>query len=110
MVVMDSKAVGVSNGKEEDEDQKHGRETDEMLPYDEDDIRKGESGGASSSSSSDRLNVTDGQEADLLAEDEAGERGNQQRQPNSLKPPLDLDSIRIDEKELAEISKSSREQ
>ena len=109
MVVMDSKAAGVSTGKEEDEDQKNERDAEEMLPYDEDDIQKGESGGASSSSSSDRLNTTDGQEADLLAEDEAGDRSSQHRQPTSLKTPLDLDSIRIDEKELAEISKSSRE-
>jgi hypothetical protein len=39
-----------------------------MLPYDEDDIRKGQSGVASSSSSSDPLNTTDAQEEDILAD------------------------------------------
>ena len=105
MVVMNSKAVSA----DKEEDQKNEADADGILPYDEDDIRKGESGGASSSSSSERLNTTDGQE-ELLASDEAADLPEQQRQPDSLKPALDLDSIRIDEKELHEISKSSREQ
>lgn len=110
MVVMNKKAVGVSTGKEEEDEDQKDESADGLLPYDEDDIRKGESGGASSSSSSDRLNSTNYQEDDLLAGGEASDLPGQQRQPNSLKPALDLDSIRIDEKELHEISKSSREQ
>lgn len=42
-----------------------------MLPYDEDDIQKGESGGASSSSSSDHVNTAGrNEEGGLLASPE----------------------------------------
>lgn len=60
MVVMDAKAAAAEKGKDEedDEDQKNEADAEGMLTYDEDDIRKGESGGASSSSSSDALNTT----------------------------------------------------
>ena len=68
MVVMDAKAARTSDDKDEDEDPKNEADADGMLPYDEDEIRKGESGGASSSSSSDALNTTDAQEEDILAD------------------------------------------
>jgi len=109
MVVMDASALETTGSKDEDEDeQKNNAFADGLLPYDEDEIRKGESGGASSSSSSERLNATEGQE-DLVDPDDAASPL-QQYHSSVQRPALDLDSIRIDEKELHEISKSSREQ
>jgi hypothetical protein len=66
MVVMD----GNSGSKKEDEDDEQKNE-EGILPYDEVELKKGESGGASSSSSSDRLN-TEGQNSADNPEDEAG--------------------------------------
>lgn len=101
MVVMD-KAQG------SDAEQQLDGDGEGMLPYDEEDIRKGESGGASSSSSSDHVNTADRNEEGGMP----GTAGGQDNmlQSNTLRPTLDLDTIRIDEKELHELSKSSREQ
>ena len=67
-----------------------------------DDIRKGESGGASSSSSSDNIgahNEIEYQNSDML-------KTHYQTMQQSA---LDLDAIKIDQKDLQEISNSSRE-
>ena len=53
MVVMDPKN-DIGSSVEDEDDQKN--ESEVIPPYDEFDIKKGESGGASSSSSSDRVN------------------------------------------------------
>ena len=59
------------------------------------DIKKGESGGASSSSSSERVNTL-GKKSSNVDENLDDESAN--RNLNSpLKPTLDLDSIRIDQ-------------
>lgn len=106
---MDASALEATGSKDEDEDeQKNNAFADDLLPYDEEDIRKGESGGASSSSSSERLNPGEAQ-ADLIDPGDAASPL-QQYHSTAQRPALDLDSIRIDEKELHEISKSSREQ
>lgn len=57
MVVMDA-----NTGKKVDEEDDELKNDEGLLPYDEMDIKKGESGGASSSSSSDRIN-TEGQDS-----------------------------------------------
>lgn len=72
MVVMDASALEVTGSKDEDEDErKNNAFADGLLAYDEDDIRKGESGGASSSSSSERLTATEGQDDRVDPDDAA---------------------------------------
>lgn len=107
MVVMDPSA---NEDKDESKDV-------EIVPYDEEDIKKGESGVASSSSSeritskesaANEMEFGDGLRK-LSPEEEIAMAKNFTSHHNVMKKSLDLDSIKIDEKELAEISKSSRE-
>ena len=66
--------------------------------------KKGESG-ASSSSSSDRIKASEGQ----MFEAGAGNTLLDGRQVSSLQQTLDFETIRIEQEDLHEISKSSRE-
>ena len=110
MVVMDANArrskQGAGGEEEEDEEPRSG---EPALQYDGADIKKGESG-LSSSSSSERVN-TEGQNSSNSGQPaEAARQSAEQRHMNSpLKRTLDLESIRIDQKDLHDISKSSRE-
>ena len=105
MVVMDAK-TGVQLQLNENKEQFHQQNSDERplnnFETQVDDIRKGESGGASSSSSSDHIgthNEIEYQNSDML----------KTQYKTMQQSALDLDAIKIDQKELQEISNSSRE-
>ena len=79
------------------------------IPYSDHEIKKGESGGASDSSSSEERAVLCQNENKMADENEAQGISELPDPDQFMKHTLDLETINIDQKELHEISNSNRE-